>query len=421
MTQYHPTDPRLREYEAVVAGGGPAGATAATLLAQRGHRVLLAERTAHPQFKLGESLMPATYSTFERLGMLEKMKRSHFPKKMSVQFVTASGRESKPFYFFENDPHERSQTWQVLRSEFDQMLLDNAVEQGVEVCRGLSLKEGIFDGDRAVGARVKRVGGEPIEIRSQVLIDATGQSALLARRMGIRHLEPQLKNASIYTHYEGARRDEGIDEGATIIYQTESKRSWFWFIPLPGDRVSVGVVGSIDHLIRERSADPRQTFEEELDRCPLLAERLAGAQQTMPVGVIRDFSYKTGQQAGEGWVLVGDAGGFIDPVYSTGVFLALKSGEMAADAVHEAIESGDLSGERLGSFATEYRAGVEALRTLVYAFYRPDFSFARFLKRYPECRGQLVDMLVGNVYERPVDRILAALRETLAEPVAATA
>ena len=421
MTPSASSTPRLREYEAVIAGGGPAGATAATLLAQRGHRVLLAERTAHPQFKLGESLMPATYWTFERLGMLDKMKQSHFPKKMSVQFVTASGRESKPFYFFENDSHESSQTWQVLRSEFDQMLLDNAAEHGVEVCRGLSLKEGIFDGDRAVGARVQRLGGEPIELSSKVLVDATGQSALLARRKGIRELEPALKNAAIYTHYEGARRDEGIDEGATIIYQTECKKSWFWFIPLPGERVSVGVVGSIDHLIRERSADPRQTFEEELDRCPLLAERLTEAQQAMPVGVIRDFSYRTAEQAGDGWVLVGDAGGFIDPVYSTGVFLALKSGEMAADAIHEAIEAGDLSGERLGCFADEYRAGVEALRTLVYAFYRPDFSFARFLERYPECRGELVDMLVGNVYDKPVDRIQRALRETLAEPVAVPA
>ncbi len=405
--------PANARYDVVVAGGGPAGAAVATLLGRRGHRVLLAERSAEPQFKVGESLMPATYWTLARLGVLEAMKASAFPAKKSVQFVGASGRASVPFYFHEFNPHESSSTWQVLRSEFDQLLLDNAAGFGVEVRRGLAVERVLFEGERAVGARLRPAEGETVDVGARVVVDATGQSALVARDRKLRVIEPRLRNASFFTHYEGARLDSGIDAGATIIFHTAGHRSWFWFIPLPGERVSVGVVGEVDHMIRGRASDPGRVFDEELARCPALGERLAGARQVMEVKAIRDFSYHSREIAGHGWVLVGDAYGFIDPIYSTGVFLALASGEMAADAIHEALDDDDLSGARLGSFGPQLRSGVEALRKLVYAFYEPSFSFADFLRRHPDCREQLVHMLVGNVFRERVDGLLAALDETL--------
>ena len=245
-------------YDMIVIGGGPAGSTVATLVAEKGPRVLLLERDPEPRFKIGESLIPASYWTFERLGMLEKLKSSHFPKKHSVQFYSQSGKASAPFYFYENAPHESSITWQVLRSEFDEMLLENAREKGVEVRRGVGVHSVLFEKDRAVGVRTKSPNGDSTDLSARVIADSTGQSALISRRLKINDTEPQLKKASIYTHFQGGIRDEGINEGATLILHTETKDSWFWYIPLPYDRVSVGVVGSIKYLLQDRRSNGAQ-------------------------------------------------------------------------------------------------------------------------------------------------------------------
>ena len=408
-------------YDVIVIGGGPGGSTVATLVAEKGYRVLLLERDKHPEFKIGESLMPATYWTFKRLGVLEKLKASHFPEKYSVQFYSSSGKASAPFYFYRNDPHESSMTWQVLRSEFDQMLLENAQEKRAEVQRGVSVHEVLFDGERAVGVRAKLAGGRIEEFSAKVVVDSTGQSALISRKLKISTTEPQLKKASIFTHFEGGIRDEGIDEGATLILHTENKDSWFWYIPLPYDRVSVGVVGDLGYLLQDRRGSDgtlshQAIFDEELAKCPALQPRITGAEQLFPVKVTKDFSYRANRIAGDGWVLVGDAFGFLDPVYSSGLFLALKSGEMAADTINEALEKEDFSAAQLGRFGTGFVAGMEAIRKLVYAFYTKDFSFARFLKRFPECQQGIVDILSGNVYRTDVTGIFAPMAEMCSLP-----
>ena len=403
-------------YDVIVIGGGPGGSTVATLVAEKGYRVLLLERDKHPEFKIGESLMPATYWTFKRLGVIEKLKASHFPEKYSVQFYSSSGKASAPFYFYRNDPHESSMTWQVLRSEFDQMLLENAQEKGAEIQRGVSVHEVLFDGEKAVGVRAKLADGRIEEFSAKVVVDSTGQSALISRKLKISTTEPQLKKASIFTHFEGGIRDEGIDEGATLILHTENKDSWFWYIPLPYDRVSVGVVGDLGYLLQDRRGSDgilshQAIFDEELAKCPALQPRITGAEQLFPVKVTKDFSYRANRIAGDGWVLVGDAFGFLDPVYSSGLFLALKSGEMAADTINEALEKEDFSAAQLGRFGTDFVAGMEAIRKLVYAFYTKDFSFARFLKRFPECQQGIVDILSGNVYRTDVTVIFGPMAE----------
>jgi len=403
-----------RVYDCIVLGGGPAGSTAGALVAEAGFSTLVVERGAVPRYHIGESLMPETYWTFERLGVLDRMKRSAYPKKYSVQFVSHSGRESQPFYFFETNEHESSQTWQVVRSDFDKMLLDNAVEKGAEVRDATRALDVLFEGDRAVGVRVQAKDAEPEEIGAKVVIDATGQQSIVATRLGLREAYPDMRNASIWGYYRGGRRDTGVDEGATIILHTKSKEAWFWYIPLPDDLVSVGVVSENDYLLKGRGR-PEQVFEEELTNCPAVLERLMDAKLDSDFFVARDFSYRSREAAGNGWVLIGDAYGFIDPVYSSGVFLALKSGELAADAVVEGLRSGDLSGAQLGRWAESYGEGMKWILKLVRAFYTEHFSFGQFIRAYPHHKDRLTDLLVGKVFRPGVGEIFDDMDPWLAE------
>ena len=403
-------------YDIIVIGGGPAGSTVATLVAEQGRRVLLLEREAEPTFKIGESLIPATYWTFKRLGMLGKLRASHFPQKYSVQFYSRTGKASSPFYFFQTNPHESAVTWQVLRSEFDEMLLDNAEEKGVEVCRGIGVREVLFEGDTATGVVIQGANGTRETLNASVIVDSTGQRSLIGRQLDLNTTEVNLKKASLFTHYEGGYRDEGIDEGATLILHTEEKDSWFWSIPLPYNRTSIGVVGELGYLLQNRRdangrLDAQKIFTEELAKCPPLQRRLEGATQLFPIQSTKDFSYRANRIAGNNWVLVGDAFGFLDPVYSTGLFLALKSGEMAADAIIEAFRKDDFSEAQLGSFGPVFVNGMEAFRKLVYAFYTKEFSFARFLSQYPEYQGGIVDILSGDVFRKDVTHIFPAMAE----------
>ena len=407
-----------QSYDVIVIGGGPAGATTAALVADAGHRVLLLERDPEPRFKIGESLVPGTYGTLHRLGVIERLRASHFTKKYSVQFFSGSGKGSAPFYFEEARDIESPQTWQVVRSEFDQLLLDNAREHGVEVHRGVKVSDVLFEGERAVGVEARAGRRRPQRLASSVVVDASGPSALLARRFGLKDEDPRLRNAAIFSHFEGAHRDAGLDEGATLVMHTRDQDSWFWYIPLPEDQVSVGVVAPHRYFFRPPKRPPQELFDEEIALCPALRERLQGARQLRPAQVLKDFTYRSRRRAGDGWVLVGDAYGFVDPLYSSGVLLALKSGELAADAICAALAGGDLSGQRLGAFEPYFLKGMEAFRKLVYAFYDKDFSFSQFLKRHPECREPLVQVLLGNVFRDDVEQLFVPMAEMTQLPVA---
>jgi len=390
-------------YSCIVIGGGPAGSTVAALTAEAGHDTLLLERDKMPRFHVGESLMPETYWTLDRLGMLDKMRRSDFVKKLSVQFVTGSGKESQPFFFRQHDDRECSQTWQVERAKFDHMLFENAADKGADCRDGVRVLDVLFEGDRATGVKVKDEEGEK-SIAAQVVVDATGQQSLVASRLGLRRDNPKLRKAAIWGYYRDARRDPGENAGATIIMHTRHRKTWFWFIPLSDNVTSVGVVGDNDYLLK-RGSRPPEVFEEELVECPGLCERLMNASFEGKFHVAKEFSYTTTRHAGEGWVLVGDAFGFIDPIYSSGVFLALKSGEMAADAINDALRSGDTSPAVLGRWAEEFKKGVHWVHRLVSAYYTDGFSFGQFMKEHPQHQGNLTDLLIGRVYHDEAGRI----------------
>jgi flavin-dependent dehydrogenase len=392
--------------DVVVIGGGPAGSTVSTLIAQRGHKVTLFERERFPRFHIGESLIPETYWVLERLNMLPKMQKSHFVKKYSVQFVNAAGKLSAPFYFADNKPHECSQTWQVVRSEFDKMMLDNAREHGVDVHEGVRVVDVLIDANgtgAASGVTIQREGGAREDVRAKVVVDASGQNGLLMNRFNLRLWDPILNKGAIWTYWKGAYRDSGRDEGATMVIQTANRRGWFWYIPLHDDLVSCGVVGPFDYLFKGRG-DREQTYQEEMDACPSVKERIATATRQTGYFATKDYSYRSKQVSGNGWVLVGDAFGFLDPLYSSGVLLALKSGQLAADAIVEGFARNDLSAQQLGQWGPLFNEGVDRMRRLVCEYY-DGFSFGNFVRNYPELRGTVTDLLIGDLFTDRVDTV----------------
>jgi flavin-dependent dehydrogenase len=401
--------------DVVVIGGGPAGATVSTLIAQQGYRVQLFEREHFPRFHIGESLIPETYWVLRRLNMLDKLKKSAFVKKYSVQFINQHGKLSEPFYFMDHKPHECSQTWQVLRSEFDQLMLNNAREHGVDVHEGVRVLEVLFDGARATGVRIAREDGGECEVPARVVVDASGQSSMIMSRLGLREWDPVLKKAALWTYWQGARRDQGKDEGATLVIQTEGKNGWFWYIPLHNNVVSVGVVAAYDYLFLNRpESDHEAIYFAEVKRCPGVRERIAPGKRVAPFRAAKEYSYRATRAAGDGWVLVGDAFGFLDPLYSSGVLLALRSGSMAADAVVEGLRNNDLSETQLGKWGAEFARGMDRMRRLVCEYY-DGFSFGRFVRRYPQFKGHLTDLLIGDLFKDSVDEVIGPMNKVRQE------
>ncbi len=410
------------DYDVVVIGGGPAGATAATLVAQEGHRVALFERDKFPRFHIGESLIPQSYHVLERLKMLPKMRGSHFTKKHSVRFVTQHGKLSEPFYFSDHRPIDASRTWQVRRSEFDHLMLQNAAEQGVQVHEESRVHNVLFEGTRAVGIRVTLPGEDkPRDIRARVVVDASGQQALLQGKFGLREWDPVLRKAALWTYWKGAVRETGRDAGATIVLQTKDKKGWFWYIPLHDDIVSVGVVADHDYLFKDRGTTDFETiYFQEVDRCPGLQPLIAPATRCDIFRAQKEYTYRSRQAAGDGWVVVGDAFGFLDPLYSAGVLLALTSGQKAADAINDGLRSGDLSAAQLGRWEPDFVAGMERMRRLVCEFY-DGFSFGRFVRKHPHLKDLLTDVLIGDVFKEDVDVLWPLMDELRAELAASKA
>lgn len=402
-------------YDVIVVGGGPSGTTAATILADYGHRVALLERSKFPRHHIGESLMPQTYWVFKRLGVLDKMYQSDFVRKESVQFVSPSGRDSAPFFFPDRDPGEWSTTWQVSRDRFDQMMLENARAHGVEVVERANVREVMFEGPRARGVRAV-IGGEEREVSARVVIDATGQSGLISRQLDLRYGDEKLKNAAIYSYWKGALRDPGRNFGATLVIALPSQNGWFWFIPLENDITSIGVVAPPAYLYNGRGDDPGAILDEEIANTPGLARRLENAERVRPIYTTADFSYRSRRAAGDGWVLVGDAFGFLDPLYSSGVMLALKSGELAADTIHDALVAGDTSEGRLARFGPKVAEGMHRIRMLVYAYYDKDFRMGKFVAQYPHLKDAVTRVLIGDVFDDDLGELFSTLARHLTLP-----
>lgn len=396
-------------YDVIVVGGGPAGATAGALLAQQGYRVLILEKSRFPRYHVGESLMPFCYFTLERLGVVDQLNDDSLTvPKHSVQFVTPDGRISAPFYFYQHMKHRSAQTWQVKRDRFDQLLLQRAAALGATVREQTHVKRLMDMNDRVSGV-IASTGDEPgREYTAEMVIDASGRDGLAMNQFGWKKPDPTLKKIAIWTNFKGGKRDEGMNSGATTVAYVP-ERGWFWYIPMPDDIISVGIVAERDYLYRG-PRDPLAILNREIENNQWIKDHLAEAKQEGEVWVTGDYSYRSAHCAKDGLLLVGDAFAFLDPVFSSGVFLALRSGELAADAIDRALKADDVSASRFTGYAQTMRSGIEAMRKLVYAFYDEGFSFGQMIKKYPQLRPDLTDCLIGDLF-----RDLTPLYEAVAE------
>ncbi len=399
-------------YDVIVVGGGPAGSTIASILTREGRSVVLFEKEEFPRHHIGESLMTDTYWTFERMGLLEKLRQSPFVRKYSVQFANPAGKESRPFYFFEAAHHESAVTWQVTRAVFDKMLIEHAAEQGATVHQGSAVKQVLFEGDRAVGVKVQMKDGSRQRFQAPVIVDASGQSGMLSNKFGWRVRDPKLKKAVLYSYFKGALREPDLNGGATLVLRTQpGSGGWFWYIPLEDDITSVGIVADPGYLMKNRGQDFAKIFDEEIDRCEAVSKRVSIGTRVDKIYSILDYSYRSKYNSGNGFIIIGDAYGFLDPIYSSGVLLALKMAELAADAIHDAFANDDFSAARLGQFQAKLDQGFESMRKLVYAFYNDSFSFAQFLRKYPEHRVNVINLLIGDVFREGVDEVYGPMSE----------
>ena len=402
-------------YDAIIIGGGPAGTCSGAILAEYGHRVLILEREKFPRYHIGESLIPFTFQPLERIGMIPKMRKSAFVKKYSVTFVQPDGKRSQPFYFFNRYDRETvAQTWQVLRSEFDQMLLDNAREKGAEVREETTVLRTLLEEGQVVGVEVAGKSGHQSQIRARITLDCSGKEAFTSNRNGWRMRDPYLDKIAVWTYYKDSKRGEGIDEGDTTVAYVPEK-GWFWHIPQHRGMTSVGVVAEGKYLTRGGVREPRDIFHREVKENAWIQDRLSVGECTGEYFITSEYSRHSRYCASPGLLLVGDALAFLDPVFSSGVMLALKSGQLAGEAVHSGFANGDLTPQTFAQYGATIRQGVENMRKLVYAFYDPNFSFREVIKRYPDAAGEITDCLSGDV-NKDFSQLWSRIREFVPLP-----
>lgn len=405
-------------WDAIILGGGPAGSTLAASLSRLGRRALVLERERFPRFHIGESLLPCSREVFQRLGLDAKLD-AQFLRKYGARFLcSATGRERTYSFRDAFDPKFEF-AYQVKREDFDTMLLRHAEELGAEVRESWEAVEVIFDGPRAVGVRARpcagrdaapaqREGrpadaGDIVELRAPVVVDATGRDTLLASRMRKKAQLAELDKTALFTHYEGVFREEGIRQGNIQLVLFE--HGWLWFIPFRGEVTSVGAVVSSSWIRTRRKGE---SLEELFDRTMALSgwarDFLANARRIRPVAALADFSYRIDQLVGDGWLFVGDAGGFLDPLFSTGAHLAIKGADLAATAIDRALAAGDTSRAAFVGYEADVRYAVDLFLGVVQSFYKGHFRETLFEpNQRPTMRRLITSMLSGDVFH-PAER-----------------
>ena len=369
----------------------------ATTLARARRRVLVLERERFPRFHVGESLLPFSLPIFDRLGVHEKIRAAGFQKKYGAFFWNDETGSTRPVVFAEGRDPGHPMAYQVKRADFDNLLLRHAESCGAEVREETAVEEVLFEGSRAVGVQTRGTDGQSEEIRAKVVVDASGQGAFVSRKLGLRRFDPKLKRAALFAHYEGIRWPEESRPGDILL--PVDRGVWYWIIPFSDGVCSVGGVFDPAELRFPEGASLEERYEQMLARSPRMPQLLQGARLASKIHGISDYSASSERLAGDGWVLVGDAATFLDPVFSTGVFLALATGERAARTIDRALSRrGRVDARDFGAYQRQANRMFARFRRFVYNFYDPVFFEAFCAPKPPEgIRAAVVTTLAGGV------------------------
>jgi flavin-dependent dehydrogenase len=355
--------------DVLVIGGGPAGATLSAFLTQRGHRVVVLEKDRHPRFHIGESLLPMNVPLFERLGVLDEVKKIGLPK-YGAEFNDQG--KTLTWYFKDALVKNRANTYEVRRSEFDQLLIAHTRKQGTEVREGMRVTEVEFRPGHTSLVTARDEAGGTSRWQAKYVVDATGRDTFLSNRFRFKQRNPAHNSSAVFGHFSGVPRRAGLDEGNISIYWFE--HGWYWMIPLRDGAMSVGAV-CWPYYLKSRKKPVDEFLWDTLQLNPMVAERMQGAKLLAPALATGNFSYQTGQMYGDGWLIVGDAFAFIDPVFSSGVYLAMNSAERGAQVVDAILKNGDVSvaanRRLLRDYERTIRRGLKQFSWFIYRITTP--------------------------------------------------
>ncbi len=419
---------QAEKFDVIVMGGGPGGSSAAAILAREGLKVLVLEREKFPRFHIGESLLPAGWELWDKIGVTKDIEEAGFVLKQGIMFGMFQNPEVKlltaeyPQYFV------HPWTFHVERAKFDEVLLNNARKKGAEVREEWTAKEVIFDGDRAIGVMAGPNGEAPRRIEAPMVVDATGRDCMIARRMGWRKPDPVLNKIAHFTHFKGAFRRDSKDvvdigpvfEGSvtTDIYTIDG--GWIWYIPLSNDIVSVGAVLDARHA-RTLGDTPQERFEKALAAEPTMKKFVGDSEQVMDMQTISNISYLNDEFVGNGFVLVGDASMFVDPIFSAGVTLAIRGGVYASECILDCFKNNDFSAARLRPYETRIKHPMSAIFKMIYNWYsildRKDSNniIAR-ARNIPLLRERFIVLLSGGYDKMDLEGLLVAAGENPEDP-----